>query len=140
MGIERHVVHPDRVTRESGLWSHASSVRLPGARLIFIAGQTARRQDGTALPGDDFDAQFRLVYENLEAVLAASGARFADVVSLRTFLRRAGDIERFWALRDEAHRQRFPGGNYPPNTLVVVDRMAHPEMLVEIEAVAVVEA
>lgn len=140
MPLERSVVHPHGMTPESGLWSHASSVRVGGARLVFVAGQTARRQDGLPLAADDFDAQFRLVYENLEAVLRAAGASFADIVSMRTFLRRREDAPRFSALRDEAHRGRFPDGSYPPNTMVIVEGMAHPDMLLEVEAIAVTEA
>ena len=67
----RQMVHPSGATAESGRWSHASLVDLPGARLVFVAGQTARREDGSPLPADDFERQFQLVYENLSAVLAS---------------------------------------------------------------------
>jgi len=138
--MDRRVVHPTGATAESGRWSHASVVDVSNARLVFVAGQTARRQDGSTLAGDDFDGQFRLVYENLDAVLAAAGASFADVVSMRTFLTRVEDVAAFRRLRDAAHKARFPTGDYPPNTLVVVDRLAEPDMLLEIEAIAVVPA
>ena len=135
----RQVVHPSGATAESGRWSHASLVDLPGARLVFVAGQTARREDGSPLPVEDFERQFQVVYENLSAVLASSGATFADVVSMRTFLTRSSDIPAFRRLRDEAHASRFPDGAYPPNTLVVVSGLAEPEMRLEVEAVAVVQ-
>lgn len=125
-------------TAESGRWSHACVVVVSNAQLIFVAGQTARREDGSTLAGDDFDGQFRLVYENLDAVLAAAGGSFKDVVSMRTFLTRAEDIPRFRQLRDAAHDVRIPTGTDPPNTLVVVDRLAEADMLIEIEAVAVI--
>ena len=136
--MRRQVVHPSGATTESGRWSHASFVDVPGARLVFIAGQTARREDGSTLPGTDFERQFRMVYENLSAVLQASEATFADIVSMRTFLTQRADIPAFRRLRDEAHADHFPDGAYPPNTLVVVSGLAEPEMRLEVEAVAIV--
>lgn len=139
MEPERSVVHPEGMTPESGRWSHASSVPIgDGHRLVFVAGQTARRDDGSPLPDDDFEGQFRQVYESLATVLASAGASFEDVVSMRTFLTRRGDIEVFSRLRNRAHDALFPSGNFPPNTLVVVESLAHPSMLLEVEAVALV--
>jgi enamine deaminase RidA (YjgF/YER057c/UK114 family) len=137
--MRRQVVHPSGATAESGRWSHASYVDVPGVRLVFVAGQTARREDGSTVPRDDFANQFLLVYQNLAAVLAAAGATFADIVSMRTFLTRRADIPEFRRLRDQAHADRFPDGAYPPNTLVVVTGLAEPEMRLEVEAVAVVQ-
>ncbi len=136
--MRRQVVHPIGATAESGRWSHASLVDLAGVRLVFVAGQTARRKDGSTLPPEDFESQFRMVYENLDAVLVASNATFADIVSMRTFLTRRADIPAFRRLRDDVHGDRFPDGAYPPNTLVVVSSLAEPNMLLEVEAVAVV--
>lgn len=134
------VVHPDGVARASGRWSHAISVAMAGERLVFVAGQTARQPSGEPLPADDFDAQFDLVYENLGRVLASAGAGFADVVSLRTFLVRHADVARFSELRDRRHGELFPAGEDPPNTLVVVTGLAHPALLLEIEAIAMTPA
>src|SRR5687768_10313575 len=133
---ERHVVHPWDATPESGRWSHATVVNLGTARLVVVARQTARQRD-VQPAGPDVDAQFRLVYGNLEAVLRAAGAEFAHVVSLRTFMTRRTDIPRFRALRDQTHDALFPAGNHPPNTLVLVEGLAEPDMLLEIEAIAV---
>jgi 2-iminobutanoate/2-iminopropanoate deaminase len=137
--MRRQVVHPSGATAESGRWSHASVVEVKGVRLVFVAGQTARREDGSTLPSEDFEGQFRMVYENLEAVLVACGATFEAIVSMRTFLTRRADIPAFRRLRDEVHGDRFPDGAYPPNTLVVVSGLAEPEMLLEVEAVAVLD-
>ena len=136
---DRQVVHPWDATPESGRWSHATAVNVGSARLVFVAGQTARQRDGRPI-GPDFEAQFRLVYENLEAVLRAAGAEFSHVVSLRTFLTRRSDVASFRALRDRTHDSLFPGGNHPPNTLVLVEGLAEPDMLLEIEGIAVVPA
>lgn len=132
------VHHPKSITRESGRWSHASSVILGTTRLIFIAGQTARQPDSAPLPGDDLDEQVRLVYANLGAVLADAGASFDSIVSMRTFLTKRENIGAFAQLRDVLHDSLFTNQKFPPNTLVVVSGLADPRMLVEIEAIAVV--
>jgi enamine deaminase RidA (YjgF/YER057c/UK114 family) len=58
-------------------------------------------------------------------------------VRLQTFLTHAEDIPRFMAARGEVFPKYFPDGAYPPNTLLVVSRLVQPELLVEIEAMAV---
>ncbi len=60
-----------------------------------------------------------------------------DIVRLQTFLTRAEDIPGFMKARAEVFPGYFPDGVYPPNTLVVVSRLVRPELLVEIEAMAV---
>jgi enamine deaminase RidA (YjgF/YER057c/UK114 family) len=140
MKLERNYLHPGGVTGESGRWSHASSVVIGNARLIFVAGQTARREDGQPLSDDDFEKQFRRVYDSLGLVLSEAGATFDAVTSMRAFLTRREDIEAYTRLRDAAHDVLFPAGKYPPSTLVVVDGLAHPQMLLEVEAIAVVSA
>ena len=60
-----------------------------------------------------------------------------DVVRFQTFLTEAADIDRFMAARREVFPLYYPDGAYPPNTLLVVTRLVQPELLVEIEAMAV---
>jgi enamine deaminase RidA (YjgF/YER057c/UK114 family) len=138
MSLNRTVIHPGGMTAESGRWSHASSIVLGGSRLIFVAGQTARREDGEPFPPDDFQAQFQRVYESLETVLDEAGASFDTVVSMRTFLTRRQDVPMCMRLRDREHDRLFPEANFPPNTLDVVEGLADPRQLIEIEVVAVV--
>lgn len=128
------------MTAESGLWSHGICVTVGAAKLVFISGQTARHADGRPLPDDDFEAQFERVYESLELVLHEAGASFDDVVSMRTFVTRRTDIETYSRLRNAAHDILFPDQNYPTNTLVVVEGLADRQMLLEVEAIAVVPA
>src|SRR4030095_10708326 len=76
-------------------------------------------------------------FENVRAVLAAAGCAMTDVVRFQTFLTRADDIDRFMQARREVFPRYFPGGVYPPNTLLIVSRLVEPDLLVEIEAMAV---
>ena len=135
----RRVLRPAGLTTACGAWSHVLVVDAPGGgTLIFVAGQTALAADGTVVGTGDFAAQFERTYANLGVALAAAGAGYADIASLRTFLTRDDDVERFVALRDARHRLLFPAGDNPPNTLLVVRRLALPELLIEIEAIAAV--
>jgi enamine deaminase RidA (YjgF/YER057c/UK114 family) len=135
----RRFSHPGEVGAEPGAWSHALSIDLSTfSRLIFIAGQTALNKQGNFVDAGDLPQQFNSVYANLERVLTANDATFADVLSFRTFLARQADPTAFRALRNERHRLLYPEGNAPPNTLVVCHRLAEPEILLEIEAIAAV--
>lgn len=140
MNLDRSVIHPGGMTAESGRWSHASSISAGGVRLIFVAGQTARHEDGTPFPPDEFEAQFRRVYESLEVVLGEAGATFEAIMSMRTFLTRREHVAAYAQLRNDAHDRLFPDRNFPPNTLVVVQGLADPNLLIEVEAIAIVAA
>jgi enamine deaminase RidA (YjgF/YER057c/UK114 family) len=87
-------------------------------------------------PGD-VAAQTRQTLANIDAVLRAAGVSMRDVVRFQTFLTSAADIDSFMRARREAFPGYFPDGVYPPNTLLVVSRLVNPELLVEIEALAV---
>lgn len=136
---DRRFSHPSQVGQEPGAWSHSLSIDLSTvSRLIFVAGQTALNERGDFAGAGDLRAQFDRVYDNLEHVLAANDATFGDVLSFRTFLAKQVDAAAFRQLRNERHKQLYPEGDSPPNTLVVCDRLAEPEILLEIEAIAAV--
>jgi enamine deaminase RidA (YjgF/YER057c/UK114 family) len=138
-GSGHHVWHPSTMGKEPGAWSHALTVDLSAvSRLIFIAGQTALDEHGSFESAGDLRQQFDTVYANIERVLAASDAGFADVVAYRTFLAKQVDPGDFRELRNERHKVLYPNGNPPPNTLVVCERLAEPQILLEIEVIAAV--
>jgi enamine deaminase RidA (YjgF/YER057c/UK114 family) len=82
-------------------------------------------------------AQTRQAFENVRAVLEAAGSGMGQIVRFQTFLTHAADIEGFMQARKELFPRYFPDGVYPPNTILVVSRLVLPELLVEIEAMAV---
>jgi enamine deaminase RidA (YjgF/YER057c/UK114 family) len=90
-----------------------------------------------AVASGDVVAQAKQALENVRAVVEATGCTMRDVVRLQTFLTRPEDIPGFMKARSEVFPGFFPDGVYPPNTLVVVSRLVKPELLVEIEAMAV---
>jgi len=102
---------------------------------VFVAGQVGMAPGGQA-PGD-VGAQTKQALENVRAVVEAAGCAMRDIVRLQTFLTRAEDIAGFMKARAEVFPGYFPDKVYPPNTLLVVSRLVRPELLVEIEAMAV---
>jgi 2-iminobutanoate/2-iminopropanoate deaminase len=120
-----------RVVQGHVLYSHV--VVVEGRRTIFIAGQLARDRDGNVVGKGDMRAQIRQVGENLKAALAAAGATLNDLVKTTTYVT---DIDEFFKHVD-VRMEYF--GALPTSTTVEVQRLAHPDFMVEIEAIAVTE-
>lgn len=117
-----------------GMYSHGMVA--PAGEIVVVAGQVG--MDGGRLVGaGDVVAQTRQTFANIEKVLRAAGCGMRDVVRFQTFLTYASDIDPFMRARREVFPGYFPDGVYPPNTLLVVSRLVQPELLVEIEAMAV---
>jgi 2-iminobutanoate/2-iminopropanoate deaminase len=100
--------------------------------LIFISGQLARDKLGNIVGPRDMRAQIRQVGENLRAGLEAAGASLANLVKTTTFVT---DIDEFFRHVDVRHD--YLGVGLPASTTVEVRRLSHPDLMVEIEAVAV---
>ena len=123
-----------------GLWTAkrlTQMVEVEGpARLIFLSGQVAVNAD-YKIVSHDIRKQAHAVYDNIEIALRAAGATLADVVKTTTYLTSADYIDPSREVRVERYRNlKSP----PANTLLIVSRLAEPEMLIEIELVAAVPA
>lgn len=127
-------LNPAGASPAQGLYSHVA--RVEAGTLCFIAGQVAVGADGAVVGKGDFAAQFRQVFANLGAVLRGLGLDFADVAKFTTYLVHSQDIERFMTCRAELFPTLFPGTLYPPNTLLMIDRLVKEDFLIEVEAVA----
>jgi len=104
--------------------------------LLFIAGQVATDRGGKLVGADDFDAQCRQVFANIEAALKSQGASFANVVEFTTYLVHSQDIAKFMAYRLREFPRLFANGVYPPNTLLIVDRLVQEPFLIEVRTIA----
>lgn len=98
--------------------------------LLFISGAAPLDEDGRLVGDGDVVAQARQVHLNLEKALAHAGASFADVLKVTVFLTEIDDRAKVNDVRRE-----FAGSAYPASTLIGVNALAVPGMLVEIEAV-----
>jgi len=114
--------------------SHFTHVVRAG-RLVFVSGCVATDAEGRTVGGGDVVAQARQVHENLKTCLAAAGATFADVCKVTVFLKDVADREKV----NIARREYF-GPHRPASTLVQIARLVRDDLLVEIEAIAVLPA
>lgn len=134
--MNRQNIQPEdlamRVVDGHVLYSHV--VVAEGQRMIFIAGQLARDRQGNVVGKGDMRLQIRQVGENIKAALAAAGASLSDLVKTTTYVT---DIEEFFKHVDV--RMEYFGAALPTSTTVEVRRLAHPDLLIEVEALAVTD-
>jgi enamine deaminase RidA (YjgF/YER057c/UK114 family) len=105
-----------------------------GGRIVWLAGQTATRdQAGNDIAGN-FEAQTRAIFALIDATLRRVGGTLANLVTMTVFINDPRHGDRFIELRKEM----FPAGNYPASALITVAHFARPGMLIEIQGVAVI--
>jgi enamine deaminase RidA (YjgF/YER057c/UK114 family) len=127
-------VNPPSAPPVQGMYSHVA--RMAPGELAFIAGQVAIDAKGNIVGVGDLAAQVNQVFENLGKILKDLGADFEQVVQFTTYLTSADSIPTWMSARSALFPKLFPGGMYPPNTLLVIDRLVRPELLLEVEAIA----
>ena len=128
-GTSTRYINPKGLVKPTG-YTHV--VIAPDGRTVYIAGQVAFDSTGKVVGEGDFAAQAEQVYRNLKLALESVGGSMADLVKTTTFIT---DFKHVAALRDI--RTRHLAKTQPPaNTLVVVSGLARAELLIEIEAVA----
>lgn len=120
------------VVRGGGRAAFPHAVSVNGQRTIYVSGQLAMDGDGNLVGAGDMRAQYVQVGENLKAVLAEAGAGLDDIVKTSTFVT---DMEAYFTCLEE--RKTYFGPGWPTSTTVEVRRLAHPDAMIEIEAVAV---
>ena len=125
-------INPPSAPPVQGMYSHVARA----GELAFIAGQVAIDAKGNPVGVGDVAAQTVQVFDNLGKVLKDLGADFESVVQFTTFLTKTDTIPAFMSARSTLFPKLFPGGKFPPNTLLVIDRLVKPEFMIEIEAIA----
>jgi enamine deaminase RidA (YjgF/YER057c/UK114 family) len=131
MSTPKKIVQPkDLPVRKS----HSQVVTVTGGTLVFIAGMTSRSEvDAQPVHRGDMRAQLRQCCENIGGALRAVGGDFSDVVKTTTF---TTDVEEYHRVNDE--RAKYFKSDLPTSALIGVVRLAHPDLMVEIEAMAVI--
>ena len=116
------------------LGQYSQITRVKASEFVFIAGQVGADRDGKV--GEDFDAQCAQVYANIETALKSVGGSWGNVVEFTTYLVHSQDIPKFMTYRKREFPKFFSNGAYPPNTLLMVDRLVQEPFLVEVQTVA----
>src|SRR5436305_14287646 len=112
---------------------YSQAVVTEGGRTIWLAGQVAIEDSAGRSLAADFDGQVREVFARLGRTLVEAGGKLSDMVTMTVFITdpRLGD--RFTQLRCEIF-----GDNFPASALITVAGLARPEMLVEVQGIAVI--
>lgn len=111
-----------------GQYSHVARVK--AAETLYIAGMLS--------PGDSFEAQCSGVFAQIEKALHSAGAGWGNIAQFTTYLVHSQDIPKFMQWRLREFPRMFPDGKYPPNTLLVIDRLVQEQFLLEVQAIAAV--
>jgi enamine deaminase RidA (YjgF/YER057c/UK114 family) len=129
-GIQRENLFPAGMAKPTGHWTTVTTAR-PG-KLVFVSGLTAKNERGEIVGVGDVRAQTRQVCENLVTAMRAAGGGLADIVRVDVYIR---DMSGFSDIHDIRHE--YFGPNPPASTMVAVAGFTHPDMLIEINAIAV---
>jgi len=127
------IINPDTLGKPLGQYSQITRVK--ASEFLFIAGQVGVHKDGK-LAGEDFDTQCMQTFANIEAALKSQGASWGNVVEFTTYLVHSQDIANFMKYRLREFPKMFLNGAYPPNTLLMIDRLVQEPLLIEIATVA----
>jgi reactive intermediate/imine deaminase len=128
--VTANFINPETMHRPAG-YTHV--VEVTAGRPVYIAGQIALDPMGTLVGPGDIGAQTRQVFDNLQAALEAVGAGFEQVVKLTYYLVDATQLPAVREVRDQYLNPQQP----PASTAVEVRRLARDDLLIEVDAVAV---
>ncbi len=118
-------------------FSRAMKITLGGAELLFISGTASVGPNRETLYPDDFEKQARHTYRNVETILRSEGMTLSDVVKWTVFLKDMKYYDRFEKVRSEVFTENgIQRGNFPASTAVQAE-ICRPELLIEMEAIAV---
>ena len=133
------MTHPKTIVQPADLpvrKTHSQVVTVSGGTLVFVAGMTSRSEkDASPVHPGDMRAQLRQVCQNIGRALRSVGAGFPDVVKTTTF---TTDVEEYHRVADE--RFKYFTGDLPTSALIGVKRLSAPDLMVEIEVMAVIPA
>jgi len=128
--MSKQIINPPSMAAPRG---YSYAVKKSGTP-VYISGQVAIDGKGQVVGENDAEAQVEQVFRNLRSVVEAAGGTLDDIVSLHIYVTDAGYRPAVAAARE----RHFKAGEYPASTYLVVSALAVPQLLVEIEATAVV--
>ncbi|TAK28189.1 MAG: RidA family protein [Chloroflexota bacterium] len=128
--MPKEVIAPTNVHAARG-YAHAYRV----VNTIYLAGQVGINPTGQLVGQDDVAVQCDQAYENIKRVLEAAGATMSDVVKITQYFKNIEDLAKI----REVRKKHF-GDHYPAATAVQVASLAMPDLLIEVEAIAVIDS
>jgi 2-iminobutanoate/2-iminopropanoate deaminase len=113
--------------------AYSPAVRVSGGTTIYLAGHTGYQDEGGTKYPADFDGQVRSAFSRMRKTLESAGGELGDIVTMTVFITDMANGTRFTQLRKEF----FKEGRYPASALIGIRELARPEMMIEIQAIAV---
>ena len=120
------IYNVDALGKPVGPYSHVARVK--SAETLYIAGMVS--------PAESFEKQCSAVFRQIEEALKSAGAGWKNVAQFTTFLVHSQDIAAFYRWREANYPKMFPDGKYPPNTLLIIDRLVQEQFLIEVQTIA----
>jgi 2-iminobutanoate/2-iminopropanoate deaminase len=114
--------------------AYSPAVITQGGKTVWLAGQTATRDEAGSDIAGNFDAQVKTIFSLIGKTLQRAGGRLSDMVTMTVFINDPRNGDRFVELR----KGFFPDGHFPASALITVSAFARPGMLIEIQGVAVI--
>lgn len=134
MAAEIQIYSPKTMGEPLGQYNQITRVK--ASEYLFIAGQLATDAKGNVVGEGDFDAQCRQVFANIQLALESAGANWRNIVQFTTYMVHSQDIPLFMQFRLREFPKLFANGVYPPNTLLMIDRLVKESCLIEVQAIA----
>jgi enamine deaminase RidA (YjgF/YER057c/UK114 family) len=129
--MAKQIINPPTMVKPTG---YAYAVRKSGTP-VYISGQVALDSAGNLVGEGDIAAQVEQAFQNLRTVVTASGGTMDDIVKITYYVTDAA----FRPAVTAARQRHFPDGQFPASTYLVIAGLAVPQLLVEIEAVAMID-
>ena len=118
------------------LGQYSQIARVRAGEFLFIAGMVSTDASGNLVGEADFLAQCKQTFANVEAALRSASAGWDSVVQFTTYLVHSQHIGNFMDFRRREFPAMFKNGVYPPNTLLMIDRLVKESFLIEVQTVA----
>jgi 2-iminobutanoate/2-iminopropanoate deaminase len=130
--LNKQVIQPKLLEIPKGPYSQA--IKVTGDTLLFVSGQTPLDSRGNLIGKGNISAQSRQVMENLKCTLEAAGGTLDDIVRTTVYITQLDHFKIVSDIRKEYFREP-----YPASTLLMVNNLYLKEILVEIDAIAVLK-
>jgi enamine deaminase RidA (YjgF/YER057c/UK114 family) len=127
---------PEKLGTPLGQYSQVTRVK--AGEFLFIAGMVGIDASGKLVGDGDFFAQAKQTFDNIHAALRSAAADWSNVVEFTTYLVHSQDIAKFMEFRRREYPAMFKNGAYPPNTLLIVDRLVREAFLIEVQTIAAI--
>lgn len=131
--MTKEIIVSNVIPKPMGPYSQA--ILASGSKLLFISGQVPEDGDGKLIGDNDLERQTLQVLANIKVLVEEAGGTLADIAKITIFMVDINPDSYDVVART---RRQFFGGDYPTSTLVEIKRLASPDWLIEIEAMAVI--